>query len=437
MVDVEAVILDELGRLSPLGGFERANWSDVVARAHPPEVAGGSAITRARVPATRRRRIYLVLAVLALLIAVATPALAFRSEIIDFFTASHAPKDVVVYFNRLEAFESAPPGVAPGVLPAQARRITSVRIGDSTSVLYVAPTKRGGFCALWTSSYAPTCLAEKAQTGSSRYALTRWSAIDPALGVDTIQGEVFVRDATATLLYGDGAATVIPYLWVTAPIRTGFFLYSVPDGRRLGKTRPVALTITVGGKTVFRQAISDFSNMSLMVDHRDRWGQSIQTSREAVWSKRRLLFSFMLPDGQLIEQWVMPSRAGTGRRCFAGTTSSGCEPAVLTGPPVQLRLFGGGRGDASVLLTGEVARTVGSVQLRFQDGSRVTIKPKEGFVLAKLAPTHYGLGRRLVSAVGLDESLNPVGSAAFQPAQPDVYPCTKPKNYGYGVTRCP
>jgi hypothetical protein len=437
MVDVEAVILDELGRLSPLGGFERADWSDVVARVQPVVIADGPAIAQARVPAARRHRTYLVLTVLALLIAVAAPALAFRSEIIDFFTASHAPNDVVVYFNKMEAYESAPPGVAPGVLPAQARRITSVRVGDRTSVLYVAPTKRGGFCALWTSSYAPTCLAERARTGSSRYALTRWSSMDPALGIDTIEAEVFVRDATATLLYADGAATVIPYVWVTTPIRTGFFLYAVPAGRRLGKTRPVALTIATEGKTVFRQAIEDFSDMPRMVDHRDRWGQSIQTSREAVWSKRRLLFSFMLRDGQLIEQWVMPSRAGTSRRCFAGTTSSGCEPAVLTGSPVQLRLFGGGRGGASVLLTGEVARTVGSIQLRFQDGSRVTIEPKEGFVLAKLASNHYGLGRRLVSAIGLDKSLKPVGSTTFQPAQPDVYPCTKPKNYGYGVTRCP
>src|SRR5437879_10279017 len=121
MVDVEAVILGELGRLAPLRGYDDADWRDVLRRAKPlPTVSSR--------PASSRRRIYVALAVLALAAAIVAPALAFREQIIDFFTASHAPNNIVVYFDRLQIFQSAPPGVSPGLFPAQARRITGARV---------------------------------------------------------------------------------------------------------------------------------------------------------------------------------------------------------------------------------------------------------------------------------------------------------------------
>ncbi|MCW2977262.1 MAG: hypothetical protein JWM06_2543 [Actinomycetia bacterium] len=432
MVDAEVVLLEELERLSPLGGFEHADWADVIRRA---QVGTTSSPGREREPA--RRRLYLAIAAALVVIAVAAPALAFRAEIVDFLTATHAPKNIVVYFARLEVEQSMPPGVGPGLFPARARRVTSLRVGDKTSVLYVAPTKRGGFCAIWGSNGAPHCVTARNHKGSyGSPANVGWSAMYPSLGVDTVEGEVFVPDATVKLLYADGAATVIPYVWVTAPIDAGFFFYEIPTSRRLGAVRPVALIVVRDGKTLARQAIEDVHTTTRLIDRQDRWGHSIQTTPEEVWSKRRLVFSFNLSDGTLVELWVMPSRQGRSRRCFAGTYVTGCEPAVLRGSTVQLSVGGTGQ-HAGALLRGEVARSVARVELRYEDGARQVVTPKDGWVLLQIGSRHSRPGHRLVRAIGFDRTGHAVGGSSFNPATPDVYPCLRLKNYGYGVMRCP
>jgi hypothetical protein len=423
MVDVEAVLLDELGRLSPFGGHEHADWADVTRRAN--------------VTLAGRRKLYLSLAAAFLLTALAAPALAFRAQIIDFLTAAPAPKSVVVSFGQLEVYESVPRGAGPGVIPKRARRVTSIRVGNATSALYVAPTKHGGFCSFWSQGVATFCSRTRQGTGPhGLIANLGWGAMTPSLGVDTIAGQVFSRDATIKLAYADGATTVIPYVWVTAPINAGFFLYAVPAGRRAGKNRPVALTVVRSGRTVQRQAIEDVSKTNRVVDHRDRWGLSLQTTPEAIWSKRRELFSFLLKDGTLAELFVMPSRNSPSRQCTTGTFEYGCEPRTLAGSPVQLSVGGTGR-HGRAFLSGRVARRVARVELLYEDGARETVTPKDGFMLREIGSRHYQLGHRLVRAVGLDAAGRVVGKQTFDGTQRDLYPCAKPRPYGYGVTMCP
>ena len=65
MVDADAVILDELGRLAPLGGFEGADWADVLRRAN---------VGRAPSP-RRRRRLVVALSFALVVLAVAVSPL--------------------------------------------------------------------------------------------------------------------------------------------------------------------------------------------------------------------------------------------------------------------------------------------------------------------------------------------------------------------------
>ncbi len=286
--------------------------------------------------------------------------------------------------------------------------------------------------------------------GGLRFAEMSYSSMYPSLGVDTVGGVVYARGATVELRYADGAKTTIPYVWVTAPINAGFFIYGVPSNRRAGRVRPVALIVTRGGKTLTRQSIENVSAEPQtlagqgLVDHVDRWGQSIQTPTEAVWSKRHLTYDFLLSDGTSVELWVTPSRKSADRRCYVGSApSNGCEAAVLAGQPVQLQLptgvgsGGGGEGDHEALLWGRVAARVQRVELDFQDGTQQVATPRDGFLIAKISFAHSRLGHRLVRAVGLDRSGHVVGVDHYNPATPGVYPCRKPKNYGYGVTSCP
>lgn len=65
MVDADAVILNELGRLAPLGGFEGADWADVLRRAN----------VDVRVAPRRRRRLVVAVAFALLVVAVAVSPL--------------------------------------------------------------------------------------------------------------------------------------------------------------------------------------------------------------------------------------------------------------------------------------------------------------------------------------------------------------------------
>jgi hypothetical protein len=401
----------------------------------------------------RRRPLLVVAMVLVVIAAIVAPALAFRAQIVDFFTASHAPKNVVVDFKQLQVEQRIAlfPRAFPAVVARRARRITSARVNGTRSALYVAPTKNGGFCAFWSPNEAPRCYAHPLRhgglpkLGGLRFVEMTYSSMYPSLGVDTVGGVVYARGATVELRYADGTKTPIPYVWVTAPINAGFFMYGVPSNRRLGKTRPVALIVTRAGKTLARQSIENVraSISQGTVDHLDRWGQSIQAPTEAVWSKRRMIYSFLLSDGELIEFWVTPSRKSADRRCYVGSAlETGCEPAVLGGPPVQLQLptgFGSGGGGEvhEALLWGRVAARVQRVELKFQDGREQVARPRDGFLIAKISLVHSRPGHRLVRAVGVDRSGHVVGVDRFNPATPGVYPCRKPKDYGYGVTRCP
>jgi hypothetical protein len=103
---------------------------------------------------------------------------------------------------------------------------------------------------------------------------------------------------------------------------------------------------------------------------------------------------------------------------------------------VQLSVGGTGR-HGRAFLSGRVARRVARVELLYEDGARETVTPKDGFMLREIGSRHYQLGHRLVRAVGLDAAGRVVGKQTFDGTQRDLYPCAKPRPYGYGVTMCP
>src|SRR4051794_24452719 len=97
--------------------------------------------------ATNRVRAVQAAAVLAVVVTGVASAYALGHPVIDFAKAKHAGTRQVNDFGSMEV--AAPRGMAPGVLPHQTRRITSVLIDGKLRTLYVAPTKQGGFCFEW------------------------------------------------------------------------------------------------------------------------------------------------------------------------------------------------------------------------------------------------------------------------------------------------
>ena len=104
------------------------------------------------VPAPREKRrlgtLKTVLALAAIVVAflLVAPAVGIRIPALDFWSAEKAPPKVVQDFESLG--EGAPPGMDPGAIPGETRKVSL----PDRSTSWVAPTKHGGFCTLGTRS---------------------------------------------------------------------------------------------------------------------------------------------------------------------------------------------------------------------------------------------------------------------------------------------
>jgi hypothetical protein len=100
---------------------------------------------------------------------------------------------------------------------------------------------------------------------------------------------------------------------------------------------------------------------------------------------------------------VGPSTSGTGctRVSFeGGAGGGGCLPNGYKTRGISLGLSDAGH---DVFLTGEVSPRIATIELRFDDGTRHTVRPAEGAVLDPL-PNPRDLPAGLVLAIGYDES---------------------------------
>ena len=115
---------------------------------HGPDDGDWNDVRRRSRRSVRRRRGGEVAAALAVAVVAVASAYALGHPVVDFGKAQHGSLKQVNEFGSMQV--GAPRGMAPGVLPHEARRITAVRIDGKEHVLYVAPTKQGGFCADWS-----------------------------------------------------------------------------------------------------------------------------------------------------------------------------------------------------------------------------------------------------------------------------------------------
>jgi len=426
---------EELTRNDVLSsGLDDGDWMDVLCRA-----------TRAR----RRRQIYGVVALTALVVVGVASAYALGHPIVDFSTAEKGSTKVVDEFGSMEV--GAPEGMAPGVLPHQTRRIESFRIDGNEYVLWVAPTKQGGFCATW-SRLGGGCRADRHDRfakeidvqGSGRSATpgSKVFSRSPAALVGSFFYETAVR---VEILYADGSVAEAPFVWVTAPIDAGFFHFQVPGAHRLPGHWPIAVTLldkeshTLARANIGNNVPRFFSDS---ITRRVPGFGDLVVPRRAIWGKRRQLFDLRADDGARLGLWVAPARGGG--ICMWWNQSSGCsnvgrsvgknsakpqeQPALLVG-------FAGG--GSHVSLEGHVGRHVARVEARFQDGERIELEPREGYLLWPIPSRHYPLGHRLKELVALDASGRAIARQRIRTNEHGLYPCAKPKNYGYDTYMCP
>lgn len=413
--------------------------------------------TRYGQPALARRRVATsaksaavaaAAAVAALTLAVTAVAFGWPQTVIDFFTSPPAPAQVKNWFAALSV--GAPKGMNPQAIPGQARKITTATF-DANSVhgnhptvhtLYVAPSKGGGFCYLWTNA-SGGCLPVKAPTVHKAMRAMGplgldWFADSTGSGYPLLVSGWVRTGATRTVeaRFADGTTATIPVTWVSAPVNAGFLIYPIPPAHRTGADAlSSVVALDAKGNVIGKQAFPltkplDRDVMQTLPD-----GRKVSLERRAQAARARKVISFRTTSGSEAYVWVMP-RIGGGD-CYLFNRGFGCrDPRSAARIPT---LNGGLSGSTNppLLFFLQAKSKVAAVELRYQNGESERLTPTDGFLLTEIKPAHYKLGTRLVAAVALDRSGKAIYTQHYQPNGIGTYPCKKPINKGHGIKACP
>jgi hypothetical protein len=411
-------------------GEDDSDWADV----------------RRRAAGKRKRRVAIVVAA-GVAAALAGPALGLHRVFIDFFKSEPAPARVQLDFNRMGV--GAPAGMDPQVIPDSARRVITATYDGGTHTLWVAPTRKGGFCQLWTNG-AGGCIDPKAlsTTGRGKPDLGP-TDLDPWMlgatygsesdGIATlITGAVISKEVDKlSVEYADGARTQISLTWVSPPIDAGFYVLDVPAEHRQRGTHVSALVGTDrAGRVVARQSFRLPSPLDIEKRQQLPNGEWTLLPVKADATKARPVIDFRAANGNRITLWDVPTT--TGARCYVFNRGGGCTPedARTTAHPVPMA--GGTLGGSKpVLWFANVRDDVASVEFRYEDGTVETAKPVEGFILREITEEHYALSRRLESVVARAADGHILQTEPVDTKAGGVYPCEKPQPLQYGVEMCP
>lgn len=211
-------------------------------------------VTRRADERNRGTRLLLLAAVMLAVVAIAAPALGLTGKVVQLFeTSEPAPAPVVEDFAELDV--GAPKGMATGVIAEQTRKVVDIPIGEGMrAVLWVAPTRAGGFCMTtgWARAGSSArqlgggCDRDRVLPFSVGFGapgpISRtWRVLD---GPVLYSGSVLVDDGrSVTFEFEDSERVNVQLVWVSDPIDAGFFVYSVPAEHRQEGHRPVAVTL--------------------------------------------------------------------------------------------------------------------------------------------------------------------------------------------------
>ncbi len=366
--------------------------------------------------ARRPRRWLAVPAAAALAVVVVGSAFAVR-HVVDFFSAEPAPERIVREYNRMAVVHSVLDMHGPRIVPNQVRKVMDAEWRGKPEPFYVVPTEGGGFCYRWA-------------IGGSCGRIMRGQ---PAVGASWLGGpdgpqelEGNVTDADVTRLeleYEDGTSMKLPIVWVSPPIDAGFFAYDVPDEHELAGHGATALVAYDGeGNELHRtKFFRDDPQWDTAPDGLPRIADRTQ---------KRTLFDFTAPNGA---PWTLVTApAPGGKLCYAFNRGGGCLSPKF---PASIRTFNA-QGE---YLCCALPAWVATVELRYEDGDRGTLKPVDGFLLNVMPEAHYKPGHRLERLVFLDAAGTERAATAVRTDVKAVYPCTKEEelDLGHNVHVCP
>ena len=402
MTDRDPMLASALDSLVPTFEHAAPDWADALRRGR------------------RSRRQRLALAALAgvpiLIALLVAPAFGLGRGVLPFFGAEKAPQPVVLDFTSLFS-TGAPPGMDPGVIASETRKVGVWQFEGKVHTLWVAPTREGGFCFEWT----------QAAGGCDRYGTVPVSAtgafapmrVQP--GGDTqarlengipiwVAGYVRAKYAAAAEIRFEDGSVVRPELtWVSEPIGAGFFAYDIPSSQgAIGHRAVSVVAVDADGEHV----ATDYLGAGGL---RDPLADAVIADRHAEVELETAHGAATL--------YAAPTRYDG--RCafveFEGKRVSvyPCLPARYGFDNLAVRIV---PTPDDVLIAGALPEKVASVELGFADGDSVTLHP-HGYLLYEVPASHLVRSAMLARIVERDASGKPIGPPAPPLGLPDEQPC--------------
>ncbi len=371
MTDVELIIATELNRMIPRTQTV-PDWSDVVHRAAPPT------------PRARRRVLSRPLVLFAAVAAAAILTAVGYAVVKYVVVGSPAPKAVK---DRLTLLDTVKGELIPkvhrgsGIDVEKTRAAAVIQASTGPVYLWVAPTKQGGYCRFvqivgtelsGRPNLAGGCTSPKQKVDigvSGSRVHGKW------LGL--VVGHAAAPARSVRVRFAKGARRSFDLS------RDGFLLVEVK-----GTVREITVLTGTGRVLSHRRSLPATGRHSfpkqagpahtVAVIHTVRTGRPI-TLR--VWRAT---------NGDRCTTLITPG--GTGRSC-GGRPPKPDEMAVA---PEQI---GSARSHGMLLYWGSVGSRIETVELRFEDGTRVALPIHEGFVLYQVRPSNFVSGRRPIELV--------------------------------------
>lgn len=260
--------------LVPPFDHDRGDWDEILRRVNEATPGPGAVSAQLAPRPGRVPRLLVIAAVVMLLLAalVVTPAFGLRSLIAGLFdrtdvpfTGESAPFEVKRDFYDLSL--GVPPSMAPQAIASQARRVATFRLGGKARVLWVAPTRDGGYCYLFANAFGG-CRTARERNGAQappagvvhpqRLGVTFETPVrDKVPYVSRIGGDIRTGSANSlTVIYADGSRTPVRFYYVSKPIAAGFFLAALPAGHDTTATRATAIELRdKAGRLLARQPV--------------------------------------------------------------------------------------------------------------------------------------------------------------------------------------
>ena len=227
------LLFEKLDQLVDDCAGARGDWDDVLQRAlvlEPP------APPRPRRVRSRRALVWAVAVSSLAVILFATPAFGLLRDWIGRkdvpFTGKTAP--LVVKRDFADLSLGMQEGLFPQAIASQTRKVGVFRASGKNYVLYVAPIRKGGFCAMFSDlSRFLGCLETRpiAKDYPNSHGAVNPYLLKVSVGQWDVSGLVFAKDAASlSVEYQDGSSEQIPFVYVSKPIDAGFFLHGFRQG---------------------------------------------------------------------------------------------------------------------------------------------------------------------------------------------------------------